>query len=91
MVHEDLKDMKLKVPPDDTTLTMRDAVTRMVQWRTSIDVDPSAPALASTTVGQPNTAPALLFPETCSSLSPIREEPRLSPIQEQSWKYPPQT
>jgi hypothetical protein len=30
-VHENLKDLKLKVPPDDTTLTMRDAVTRRVQ------------------------------------------------------------
>jgi hypothetical protein len=41
---------KLKETSDDTTLTMRDAVTRSVQWRwTSIDVDPSAAALASTT------------------------------------------
>jgi hypothetical protein len=31
MVHENLKDLKLEVPPDDTTLTMRDAVTRRVQ------------------------------------------------------------
>jgi hypothetical protein len=30
-VHENLKDLKLKVPPDDTMLTMRDAVTRRVQ------------------------------------------------------------
>jgi hypothetical protein len=30
-VHENLKDLKLKVPPDVTTLTMRDAVTRRVQ------------------------------------------------------------
>jgi hypothetical protein len=43
MVHENSKDLKLKVPPDDTMLTMRDAVTRRVQWKlTSIDVDPSA-------------------------------------------------
>jgi hypothetical protein len=33
MVHENLKDLKLEVPPDDTTLTMRDVVTRRVQWR----------------------------------------------------------
>jgi hypothetical protein len=26
MVHDNFKDLKLKVPPDDTTLTMRDAV-----------------------------------------------------------------
>jgi hypothetical protein len=30
MVHENLKDLKLEVPPDDTMLTMRDAVTRRV-------------------------------------------------------------
>jgi hypothetical protein len=48
MVHENLKDLKLKVPLDDTMLTIRDAVTRRVQWRrTSIDVDPLAVASAS--------------------------------------------
>jgi hypothetical protein len=31
MVHNNLKDMKLEVPPDDTTLTIQDAVTRRVQ------------------------------------------------------------
>jgi hypothetical protein len=50
MVHENSKDLKLEVPPDDMTLTMRDVVTRRVQWRrTSIDVDPSAAASTSTT------------------------------------------
>jgi hypothetical protein len=39
IVHDNSKDLKLEVPPDDTTLTMRDAVTRRVQWRrTSIDL-----------------------------------------------------
>jgi hypothetical protein len=33
MVHDNLKDLKLEVPPDDTTLTMWDAVARRVQWR----------------------------------------------------------
>jgi hypothetical protein len=33
MVHENVKNMKLKVPPDDTTVTLRDAITRRVQWR----------------------------------------------------------
>jgi hypothetical protein len=48
MVHDNSKDMKLKVPTDDTTPTMRDAVTRRVQWRrTSNDVDSSAASLAS--------------------------------------------
>jgi hypothetical protein len=30
MVHENSKDLKLEVPPDNTTLTLRDAVTRRV-------------------------------------------------------------
>jgi hypothetical protein len=30
MVHENLKDLKLEVPPNDTTLTMQDAITRRV-------------------------------------------------------------
>jgi hypothetical protein len=43
MVHENSKDMKLEMPPDDTTLTLRDAITGRVQWRgTSIDADPLA-------------------------------------------------
>jgi hypothetical protein len=32
MMHENSKDLKLEVPPDDTTLTMQDAITRSVQW-----------------------------------------------------------
>jgi hypothetical protein len=69
------------VPLDDTTLTMQDAVTRRVQWkRTYIDVDPSVAASASTTLSQPNTAPASMFPEKRSSPFPIQEESRLSPI-----------
>jgi hypothetical protein len=31
MVHDNSKDLKLEVPTDDTTLTMLDVVTRMVQ------------------------------------------------------------
>jgi hypothetical protein len=31
MVHDNSKDLKLEVSPNDTTLTMRDAVTRRVQ------------------------------------------------------------
>jgi hypothetical protein len=33
MIHDNSKDLMLKVPPDDTTLTMWDAVARRVQWR----------------------------------------------------------
>jgi hypothetical protein len=70
MVHENLKDLKLEVPPDDTTLTMQNAVTRRVQRKwTSIDVDPSAVALASTTPSQSNTSPTSIFPNTRPSLS----------------------
>jgi hypothetical protein len=71
MVHENSKDLKLEVPPDNTMLTMWDAVTRRVQWRqTSIDVDLSAIASASTTPSQPNTSLASIFPETRLSPSP---------------------
>jgi hypothetical protein len=85
MVHENLKDLKLEVPPYDMTLTMRDAVTRRVQWRqTSINVNPSAAASASTTPSQPNTSPA-------SYRSLIREQLRRSPIQDQPRRSPSRT
>jgi hypothetical protein len=72
MVHENLKDLKLEVPPGNTTLIMQDVVTRRVQWRrASINVDPSAVALALTTASQPNTSSALIFPETRLSPSTI--------------------
>jgi hypothetical protein len=80
MVHDNLKDLKLEVPPDDTTLTMWDAATRRSQWRTSIDVDPSAAASASTTPSQPNTPPASIFPEARLSPSPNLEQLCMSPI-----------
>jgi hypothetical protein len=71
-VHDNSKDLKLKVPLDDTTLTMRDAVTRRVQWsQTSTNVDPSAAASALTTPSQPNTSPASMSPK--ARLSPIRD------------------
>jgi hypothetical protein len=89
MVLENLKDLKLEVPPNDTTLTIRDAVTRRVQWRwTSIDVDPIATASASTSASQPNTSPASIFPETRLSPSPNQEQMCLSPIREQSCRSP---
>jgi hypothetical protein len=77
MVHDNSKDLKLEVPPDDTTLTMWDVVTRRVQWRrTSIDIDPTAAASAS-------TSPALMSPEARLPPSPNPEQLVLSPIQEQ--------
>jgi hypothetical protein len=70
MVHDNSKDLKLEIPPDDMTLTMRDAVTRRVQWRwTSIDIDLSVAASVPTNPSRPNTFPALMSPEAC--LSPI--------------------
>jgi hypothetical protein len=33
MVHDNSKGQKIKVLPNDTMLTMRDVVTRSVQWR----------------------------------------------------------
>jgi hypothetical protein len=84
MVHDNSKDLKLDLPPDNTTLTMRDVVTRRVQWRwTSIDVDPSTTASTSTTPSQLNTSPALIVPESRLSPSPNLEQLRLSPIREQ--------
>jgi hypothetical protein len=88
-VHDNLKDLKREVPPNDMTLTMYDIVTRRVQWRwTSIDVDPSAEASASTTPSQPNTSPASIFAEACLSLSPNPKQLCLSPFREQLHSSP---
>jgi hypothetical protein len=61
MVHENVKNLKLEVPPDDTTLTLWDVVSRRVQWRrTGIYVDQVA-TLTLTTPSQPQTAPVALI------------------------------
>jgi hypothetical protein len=71
-VHENTKNMKLEMPPDDTTLTLRYAISRRVQWRrTAIDVDPTTTS-ASTTPSQLHTAPTSIFPEAQQD-SPIRD------------------
>jgi hypothetical protein len=68
IMYDNSKDLKLKVPPDDTTLTMRDAVAKRVQWRwTTIDIDPAAAASAS-------TSPVLMSPEAHLPLSPNPEQ-----------------
>jgi hypothetical protein len=60
------------VPPDDTTLTLRDAVIRRVQWRrTAIDVDLVATSV-STTPSQWLIAPTLIL-TTAQPESPIRD------------------
>jgi hypothetical protein len=77
MVHDNLKDLKLEVPPDNMTLTMRDAVARRVHWRrTFIVIDPAVAASAS-------TSPALMSPEAHLPLFPNLEQLVLSSIQEQ--------
>jgi predicted signal transduction protein with EAL and GGDEF domain len=56
-VHDNAKNIKLVVAPDDMTLTLQEAITRNVQWRrTSIDINPSVAALALTTTSQSHTA-----------------------------------
>jgi hypothetical protein len=64
MVHENVKNLNLEVTPNDTTLTLQDAVTRRIQWRrTSIDVDPATIlALTTPSQSQPHTIPSLSPP-----------------------------
>jgi hypothetical protein len=71
MVHENAKNLNLEVAPDDTTLTLWDAVTRRVQWRrTSIDVDPAAISASTTpSLSQQHTIPCQSQPHTIPSLS----------------------
>jgi hypothetical protein len=71
MVHENAKNLNLEVPPDDTTLTLWDAVTRRVQWRrTSIDVDLAAISASTTpSLPQQHTIPSQSQPHTIPSLS----------------------
>jgi hypothetical protein len=78
MVHDNSKGLKLEVPLDDTTLTMRDAVAKRVQWRwTTIDIDlAAATALAL-------TSPSSMSPEARLPPSPNPEQLVLSPIREQ--------
>jgi hypothetical protein len=71
MVHDNAKNLNLELPPDDTTLTLRDAVTRRVQWRTSIDVDSVAiSALTTPSLSQQHTIPSQSQPHTIPCLSP---------------------
>jgi hypothetical protein len=69
LLHEFTKDIKLDVPPDDMTTTLRDAVARRVQWqRAGIDIDPDDADSVRTTEPQPQSPP----------LPPTFSEPRLS-------------
>jgi hypothetical protein len=77
MVHEYAKNLNLEVPPDDTTLTLRDVVTRRVQWRrTSIDVDPAAISVLTTpSQSQPHTIPSLSLLQN----TPSQSRPQTTP------------
>jgi hypothetical protein len=91
MVHENTKNLNLEVAPDDTTLTLWDAVTRRVQWRrTSTDVDPAA-IFASTTPtlsqhhtipsqSQLHTIPSLSLPQNTPSPSWLQTTPTMSQL-----------
>jgi hypothetical protein len=80
MVHENVKNLNLEVTPNDTTLTLQDAVTRRIQWRrTSIDVDPATIlALTTPSLSQQHTIPSQSQPHTIPSLSPPQNTPSQS-------------
>jgi hypothetical protein len=80
MVHENAKNLNLEVPPDDTMLTLWDAVTRRVQWRrTSIDVDLVAISASTTpSLSQQHTIPSQSQVHTIPSLSPPQNTPSQS-------------
>ena len=95
MAHENAKNFKLEVPPDDTTLTLQDVVTRRVLWRRlCIQVDPEASALQNphpaSVVSEPPPRPKLplleiAFPspspphQTQSTPPPIQKQPNTAP------------
>jgi hypothetical protein len=97
MVHENVKNLNLEVAPDDTTLTLQDAVTRRVQWRrTYIDVDPAAiSALTTPSLSQQHTIPSMSQLHTIPSLSPSQNtpsqsQPQTTPTMPQSQTTPTQ-
>jgi hypothetical protein len=77
MVHENMKNLNLEVAPDDTTLTLRNVVTRRVQWRrTSIDDGPAAISASTTpSMSQQHTIPSQLQSHTIPSLSQPQNTP----------------
>jgi hypothetical protein len=98
MVHDSAKNLNLEVPPDDTTLTLRDAMTRRVQWRrTSIDVDPAVISASTTpSLSQQHTIPSQSQPHTIPSLSPphnipSQPRPQTTPTMSQQQTTPTQS
>jgi hypothetical protein len=91
-VHEFAKNIKLEVPPDDMTTTLRDAVARRVQWRRAgIHIDPADADSVPTSQPQPQSAavpptfsePCPQLPDTRESLSephpPVPTQPQVTP------------
>ncbi|XP_025801493.1 uncharacterized protein LOC112880989 [Panicum hallii] len=74
-VHEFAKNIKLEVPPDDMTTTLRDAVARRVQWRRAgIHIDPADADSVPTSQPQPQSAAVPpTFSEPCPQLPDTRE------------------
>jgi hypothetical protein len=73
LLHEFAKDIKLDVPPDDMTTTLRDAVARRVQRRRAgIDIDPADADSVRTTEPQPQSPP---LPPTFSEPRPQLPDP----------------
>jgi hypothetical protein len=98
MVYDNMKGLKLEVPPDNMMLTMRDVVAGRVQWRrTSIVINPAAAtsmltsptsmSLEARLPPSPNPKQLVLSP-TREQLPPIIEKSQKSPIREQPHSSP---
>jgi hypothetical protein len=86
MVHENTRNLKLEVPPDDKILPLRDAITRRVQWRRiGIDVDLASTSV-SATLSLSQTAPSSILTEPQPELL-IPDQPFLFPPRTQSTPY----
>jgi hypothetical protein len=82
MVHDNSKDLKLKMPPEDMTLTMWHVVARRVQWRqTSIDIDPISISHEAHLPPFSNPKQLVMSPIQ-EQLPPIIEKPQKSPIRD---------
>jgi hypothetical protein len=92
LLHEFAKNIKLDVPPDDMTTTLRDAVARRVKWRRAgIDIDPADADSVPTTEPQPQSfavpptfsEPWPQLPDTWEALPdphpPVPTQPQITP------------
>jgi len=91
LLHEFAKDIKLDVPPDDMTITLRDALARRVQWRrTGIDIDPADTDSVATSHSQPQRLPVPQLGIVGPSLTFSEPRPQL-PNPEEAFPDPTQT